>query len=66
MHPEHVLCAPEAIARWQGAGFMVSTWTVDDPERLRALADAGIDGLITNDPAAARRALEAGAGAAPQ
>jgi glycerophosphoryl diester phosphodiesterase len=37
----------------------VNTWTVDDPARLRALRDAGIDGLICNDPGAARRALEA-------
>jgi glycerophosphoryl diester phosphodiesterase len=28
-------------------------WTVDDPERMRELASAGVDGLITNDPALA-------------
>jgi glycerophosphoryl diester phosphodiesterase len=57
VHPEHALCDQRTIARWHERGYMVSCWTVDDPARLRALARAGIDGVITNDPAAARRAL---------
>jgi glycerophosphoryl diester phosphodiesterase len=37
----------------------VNSWTVDDPARLRALRALGVDGVITNDPAAARAALGA-------
>ncbi|MBQ2822487.1 MAG: hypothetical protein IJD43_13860 [Thermoguttaceae bacterium] len=33
------------------AGFTVSTWIVDDPEKLNELLDAGIDTMTTNRPA---------------
>ncbi len=56
-HPEHVLCDERSVAGWHRAGYAVNTWTVDDPARLRALRDLGVDGIITNDPAAARIAL---------
>jgi glycerophosphoryl diester phosphodiesterase len=39
------------------AGRRVVAWTVDDPGRLRTFAEWGIDGVITDDPGAARRAL---------
>jgi glycerophosphoryl diester phosphodiesterase len=39
------------------AGPRVVAWTVDDPERLRAFDAWGVDGVICDDPAAARRAL---------
>jgi glycerophosphoryl diester phosphodiesterase len=57
LHPEAPLCTPEAVRRWQAGGFLVNVWTVDDPARLRALRDMGVDGVITNDPARARQAL---------
>lgn len=38
-------------------GILVNTWTVDDPVRIRELAVAGVDAVITNDPATARAAL---------
>jgi glycerophosphoryl diester phosphodiesterase len=56
-HPDQRLCTPQLVARLHRAGYAVNTWTVDDPARLRELRDLGIDGLITNDPAAARAAL---------
>jgi glycerophosphoryl diester phosphodiesterase len=59
-HPQAALCRPERVQRWHQAGYRVNTWTVDDPEHLRALAAMGIDGIIANDPAAARAALAAG------
>ncbi len=37
-------------------GLAVGTWTVDRPSRIRALAENGIDAIITNDP---RTTLEA-------
>jgi glycerophosphoryl diester phosphodiesterase len=32
------------------AGLELIAWTVDDPERMRALAAMGVDGICTNDP----------------
>jgi glycerophosphoryl diester phosphodiesterase len=38
------------IARAHDAGLLVGTWTVDDPDAARRLADAGVDVIITNVP----------------
>jgi glycerophosphoryl diester phosphodiesterase len=57
VHPDQRLCTATAVRRWHAAGYAVNTWTVDDPARIRALRDMGVDGLITNDPFAARAAL---------
>ena len=38
-------------------GLKVMVWTVDDPVRIRQLAVAGVDAVITNDPASANDAL---------
>jgi glycerophosphoryl diester phosphodiesterase len=57
VHPEVVLCRGDLVAACQRAGYLVNCWTVDDPSRLRQLRDMNIDGIICNDPAAARTAL---------
>ena len=57
VHPEAVLCTPARVAAWQRQGHLVNVWTVDDPARLRALAAMGVNGIITNDPKAARSTL---------
>ncbi len=41
--------ATKAIARAHDVGLTVVAWTVDDTELMRSLADAGIDGIVTND-----------------
>ena len=46
------------VRRAHGEGRRVVAWTVNDPDRLRELADARVDGVITDDPAAARSALQ--------
>lgn len=58
-HPDQRLVTPALIARLHARGYAVNTWTVDEPARLRALRDLGVDGIITNDPAGARAALGA-------
>jgi glycerophosphoryl diester phosphodiesterase len=45
----------EYVVRAHTAGFKVVPWTVDDPERLRAVSATGADAVITNDPALAER-----------
>lgn len=56
---DHLLGAePEvAIAAGHRHGLQVGTWTVDGAQRLRRLAEAGIDAIVVNDPAAAVTAL---------
>jgi glycerophosphoryl diester phosphodiesterase len=56
-HPEAVLCSRPAVERWHRRGYRVNVWTVDAPAELARLGALGVDGIITNDPAAARRAL---------
>jgi len=57
VHPEHGLCTSSRVTRWQAQGYAVNVWTVDDPQRIRALAAMGVNGIITNDPAGAKAAL---------
>jgi glycerophosphoryl diester phosphodiesterase len=57
-HPPHTLCTRPLVDAWHASGYAVNAWTVDAPDRLRMLAALGVDGLVTNDPAAARAALE--------
>lgn len=42
----------------RAAGLEVYPWTVDDPERLRALIALGVDGIITNVPDVLRAILD--------
>jgi glycerophosphoryl diester phosphodiesterase len=48
------------VAEAHRSGRRVVAWTVDDPERLQTFAAWGVDGVITDDPGAARRALGPG------
>ena len=41
------------LERARGAGREVHAWTIDDPAVMGRLIDRGVDGIITNDPAAA-------------
>jgi glycerophosphoryl diester phosphodiesterase len=45
-----------ALAR--AAGLEVYPWTVDDPDRMRALVALGVDGIITNVPDVLRAILD--------
>ena len=47
-HYAHLILAQHA------AGRRVNAWTVDDRQRIEELIRLGVDGIITNDPAAAR------------
>lgn len=49
-HPHHEGLSANVVAAAHDAGLIVTTWTVDEPDRLRAVADMGIDAVITNHP----------------
>ncbi|MEY9838302.1 glycerophosphodiester phosphodiesterase [Streptacidiphilus sp. EB103A] len=55
-NPHHRLLTRARVARIQRRGLKVSTWTVDDPRRMAALARAGVDAIISNDIRALRSA----------
>lgn len=50
LHPHHEGLSEAVVAAAHDAGLTVVTWTVDEPDRLRAVADMGVDAVITNVP----------------
>ena len=56
----HDFLEPELIDEVHRAGYKVSTWTVNDPEKARLLAMAGVDYIITDRPDIILRALARG------
>ncbi|CAO5249929.1 glycerophosphodiester phosphodiesterase [Frankia sp. AgKG'84/4] len=61
-HTGAVLGAADAAARAREAGVRLVTWTVTSVEAARALRDAGVTGVICDDPLEVRRALADPAG----
>lgn len=57
IHPHHLFVTEELVDVGHAADIAVNTWTCDDPDRIRWLASAGVDGLVTNNPAGALAAL---------
>ena len=57
IHPHHSVVDAEVVKRAHDAGLAVNTWTCDDPDRIRWLAEAGVDGIVTNVPDLARETL---------
>lgn len=57
VHPHHLVVDAGLVEAAHGRGLAVNTWTVDDADRIRWLADAGVDTVITNRPDVALAAL---------
>lgn len=55
LHPVARIVDAELVAAAHRAGVRVHPWTVDEPQSIAALARAGVDAIITNVPAVARR-----------
>jgi glycerophosphoryl diester phosphodiesterase len=53
----HSVVSRAAVDRAHAHGAAVLAWTVDDEPALRRMLDAGVDGVITNDPQIFERAL---------
>ena len=50
--PDESLVTPEQVAEAHAMGVAVAPWTVDTEEGWRRMADAHVDAIITDDPAA--------------
>jgi glycerophosphoryl diester phosphodiesterase len=59
-HPFDLVVSAELVAAAHDAGIDVNVWTVDDPDRIRWLAELGVDAIITNVPDIAIEALKRG------
>lgn len=53
IHPLFYNIVPEVMKGCKLNNIMVNPFTVDQPEQIRAMAEAGVDGIITNVPDAA-------------
>jgi glycerophosphoryl diester phosphodiesterase len=53
----HALVSRAAVTTAHALGAAVIAWTVNDPEVVRRLAALGVDGIVSDDPAMALRAL---------
>ena len=56
-HPHYTMIDEKYMAWARRRGYLVNTWTVDNPETARRLADLGVDGIITNKPAIVQAAF---------
>ena len=57
-HPMDPVVNADLVRRAHDVGLRVNTWTVDDPDRMRWLADdCGVDVIMTNLPDVAVQAL---------
>jgi glycerophosphoryl diester phosphodiesterase len=57
VHPHHSAIDADVVAAAHDRGLAVNTWTCDLPDRIRWLAEAGVDAVVTNDVATALTAL---------
>lgn len=55
--PEDPAVSEKTVSLARAAGIGIVSWTVDDPSRIKELADFGVRGLITNEPDVAASAL---------
>jgi glycerophosphoryl diester phosphodiesterase len=49
--PQHTLVTPEKVEAAQRKGLSVVPWTVNGHTNWQRLLRAGVDGIITDDPA---------------
>jgi len=53
----HTLCSRTAVRVAHSLGVPVLGWTANDPAAVRRLAAVGVDGVVSDDPEMARKAL---------
>lgn len=57
LHPQHRLVTATAVAGWRDRGLMVNTWTVNDPQDVVRVVEAGVDAVMADLPAPLLQAL---------
>jgi glycerophosphoryl diester phosphodiesterase len=57
LNPPDAKTTRELVDRTHAAGLRIVVWTVNDPARMRELADWGVDVLVTDRPRLAVQAL---------
>jgi len=57
LNPWDEIVTPRWVDDAHAAGLAVNVWTVDDPKRMKELQKLGVDGIITNVPDVAVKAL---------
>lgn len=60
LHPMALTVDAAVVTQAHKLGLRVHPWTVDAPEDIKALAEIGVDAIITNRPAFARSVLAGG------
>ena len=55
LHPGRHHIGMGFLQEYLDSGLAVRVWTVDDPEQIRELIQAGVDAVITNVPDVAMR-----------
>jgi len=65
IHPDHRLLgsgdtAAGIVDAMHAAGLRVHVWTVNDPDRMRDLVAAGVDGIVSDDPERLRLVVDEG------
>ena len=48
--PSGDLVTPALVKKAHQAGLQVVAWTINEPEEMRRLIDAGVDGIMTDYP----------------
>src|SRR6185437_4755576 len=48
--PQQASCTPWYVRRLKSEGWNVLVWTVNRPARMRLLANAGVDAMVSDDP----------------
>jgi glycerophosphoryl diester phosphodiesterase len=59
VNPHYMLVSRERVAQAHAAGLKVAAWTANSADVWDKLIDAGVDGIITDDPAALIEHLKA-------
>jgi glycerophosphoryl diester phosphodiesterase len=57
LHAHYTAVTPELVEAAHAAGVALNTWTVDNPDDMRRMADYGVDAIVTNDVALAVQVL---------
>jgi len=56
-HPDVAQLKQKGVAFFHKRGYRVNVWTINDPNDMREFARQGVDGLITDAPDIARKAV---------